>query len=104
MFATASTWSRISASRGTTTTVRPGAASAASWKVLDLPPPVGIRRSTSRPERVASMAARWSGLSGAPPKASALIASTMHTGSARSGPAPRRAARPFSPPVTSFPT
>mmetsp|Transcript_29320 Transcript_29320/g.98151 ORF Transcript_29320/g.98151 Transcript_29320/m.98151 type:complete len:220 (+) Transcript_29320:222-881(+) len=45
----ASRWSRISASSGTTTTVIPGVASEASWNVRLLPPPVGMRRRTSRP-------------------------------------------------------
>lgn len=43
------TWSFIRAMSGVTTTQTPSAASAGTWKVMDLPPPVGMRPSVSWP-------------------------------------------------------
>ena len=51
------TWSRISATSGDTTTVRPSITSAGTWKHSDLPEPVGITVSTLRPPSSASMTA-----------------------------------------------
>ncbi len=46
---------------GDTTTARPGRINAGAWKHSDLPPPVGITSSESRPVRIASITSRWSG-------------------------------------------
>ncbi|CDD13279.1 unknown [Parabacteroides merdae CAG:48] len=44
-----STWSRIKAISGVMTRQIPSIANAGTWKVTDLPPPVGIRPSVSLP-------------------------------------------------------
>jgi hypothetical protein len=44
----------MSAISGDSTTVTPSRQSAGSWKQSDLPPPVGMMASTSRPARTAS--------------------------------------------------
>ena len=43
------TWSFIKAMSGVMTRHKPGRASAGTWKVMDLPPPVGISPSVSFP-------------------------------------------------------
>jgi hypothetical protein len=48
-----STWSFISAIRGLSTSVGVGRSIAASWYVSDLPEPVGISASVSRPSTAA---------------------------------------------------
>ena len=54
--------SSISDSRGMITKVTPGSVTAESWKVKDLPPPVGIRAKQSRPDLVALMISNWHSL------------------------------------------
>ncbi len=49
------TWSFISAMSGVTTMHVPSFASAGTWKVIDLPPPVGIRPRVSLPLPMLSM-------------------------------------------------
>ena len=58
----------MSATRGATTIVTPLATIAGSWKQSDFPPPVGITRKTSRPERRAFMHDSWNGLKDVRPK------------------------------------
>ena len=43
------TWSFINATSGLMTRQMPGRAKAGTWKVMDLPPPVGISASVSVP-------------------------------------------------------
>jgi hypothetical protein len=60
-----STWSFISDWRGEMTTVSAfsfsPARSAGTWKVMDLPPPVGKTASSERPSTAAVAARSWSG-------------------------------------------
>ncbi|OJT21952.1 hypothetical protein BO221_24710 [Archangium sp. Cb G35] len=65
-----SCWSCMSASSGETTTVVLGSSRAGSWKVSDLPAPVGITPSTSSPSSSASMISCWPGRSSRTPKCS----------------------------------
>ena len=51
----------MSAMSGETTSVTPGRSSAGSWKQSDLPPPVGMMASVSRPEATASTISAWPG-------------------------------------------
>src|SRR5882724_5588533 len=52
-------WSSMSASRGETTIVGPSSTSAGSWYVSDLPLPVGMTASVSRPASTDSMISAW---------------------------------------------
>src|SRR5512132_3116281 len=56
-----STWSFISAMSGETTRVRAGRSTAGSWYPIDLPDPVGITASTSRPASTARTTSSWPG-------------------------------------------
>ena len=49
------TWSFISAIRGVMTRHKPSFANAGTWKVMDLPPPVGISPSVSCPSPMLRM-------------------------------------------------
>ena len=49
------TWSFIKATSGLITRQIPGIANAGTWKVIDLPPPVGISANVSCPDRILSM-------------------------------------------------
>ena len=62
------TWSRISAISGEMTTVSPLWRSAGSWKQSDLPPPVGMMASTSRPARMAATISSCPGRKASKPK------------------------------------
>ena len=55
----ASTWSFISAIKGEITSVTPPKHRAGIWKQSDLPPPVGITTSPSRPETMSVMTSSW---------------------------------------------
>ena len=65
-----STWSFMSAISGDTTTVVPSSSSAGSWKQSDLPAPVGITATRSRPSSTASAASRCPGRKARRPKRS----------------------------------
>ena len=45
------TWSFIKATSGLMTRQMPGRAKAGTWKVMDFPPPVGIKAKVSAPAR-----------------------------------------------------
>ncbi len=62
------TWSCINAISGETTSVSPGSSRAGNWKHSDLPPPVGITASTSRPAMASRMMSIWPGRNSLKPK------------------------------------
>lgn len=73
--------SSISDKRGMMTNVTPSSVTAESWKVRDLPPPVGIKASTDLPLLVALMISRWFSLKASLPNMVSLatVTSSSHS-------------------------
>ena len=57
----ASTWSFMSEISGETTSTAPGSSRAGTWKVSDLPAPVGMTAMQSWPASTASITSSWPG-------------------------------------------
>src|SRR5689334_12107684 len=62
------TWSCMSAISGEITMQTPGRSRVGSWKHSDLPPPVGMMASTSRPRRMSLTISCWPGRKVSKPK------------------------------------